>query len=113
MITAETHRQLSSSAFTAPDKILVATDLTDLDYLIPSAIAQCEACGASLVLANVVPPIESGSLEDAVLLIADVARAEAQKHLHQARQILDQAAGHVRAAGINCEYMIRHGHPRP
>jgi hypothetical protein len=52
MTIAETDRQLSSWVFTAPDKIVVATDLTDLDYLIPYAIAQCEACGASLVISH-------------------------------------------------------------
>jgi nucleotide-binding universal stress UspA family protein len=112
MTTAATHRQLGSSAFTAPDKILVATDLTDVDYLIPNAIAQCKACAASLVLAHVIPPVESGSLENAVLLIADVARAEEQKRLHEARQILGAASSQVRAAGIECEIVIRHGHPR-
>jgi len=49
----ETKPQMSNSrAFVAPDKILVATDLTDLDYLIPHAKAQCEASGASLVLCH-------------------------------------------------------------
>jgi nucleotide-binding universal stress UspA family protein len=112
MTTAETHRQLSSSAFTAPDKILVATDLTDIDYLIPNAIAQSEACAASLVLTHVVPPVESGTMENAVYLIADVARAQEQKRLHEARQILAEAAAQVRAAGIECEIVIRHGHAR-
>jgi len=112
MTTAETHRQLSNSAFTAPDKILVATDLTDLDYLIPNAIAQCEACGASLVLAHMIPPIESTSLEDSVLFIADVARAKAQERLNHGRHILAEALGQVRAAGIDCEMVVRHGHPR-
>ncbi len=45
MTAAETHLQLGSSAFTAPDKILVATDLTDIHYLLPNAIAQCQAWG--------------------------------------------------------------------
>ena len=88
MTIAETDRQLSSRVFTAPDKIIVATDLTDLDYLIPYAIAQCKACGASLVLSHVIPPVESGSLEAAVVLIADAARAAAQKLLHEAGRFL-------------------------
>lgn len=112
MTTAETHRQLSSSAFTAPDKILVATDLTDIDYLLPHAIAQCQACGASLVLTHMIPPVESSTLEDTVLFIADVARAEAQKRMHEARHILGGVAEQVRAAGIDCEIVVRHGHPR-
>jgi nucleotide-binding universal stress UspA family protein len=112
MTIAETDRQLSSWVFTAPDKIVVATDLTDLDYLIPYAIAQCEACGASLVLSHVIPPVESVSLEAAVVLIADAARAASQQLLHEARQILGEVAAKVRAAGIDCEIVIRYGHPR-
>ncbi len=112
MSTVEPARQLSSWMFTAPDKIVVASDLTDLDYLIPHAIAQCEACGASLVLSHVIPPVESVSLNAAVVSIADAASAAAQKLLHEARQILGEVAAKVRAAGIDCEVVIRHGHPR-
>jgi hypothetical protein len=39
-----------ASAFTAPGKIVVATDLTDTEYLLPHAIAQAKASGASLIL---------------------------------------------------------------
>ena len=112
MTTAATHHHLSTSAFMVPDKILVASDLTDIDYLIPHAISQCKACAASLVLGHVIPPVESESLEQAVLLVADVARREEQKALNQARRILGGAAEQVRAAGIDCEVVIRRGHPR-
>jgi nucleotide-binding universal stress UspA family protein len=112
MTIAETDRQLSSWVFTAPDKIVLAADLTDLDYLIPYAIAQCEACGASLVISHVILPVESVSLDAAVVLIADAASAATQKLFHEARQILGEAAAKVREAGIDCEIMIRRGHPR-
>jgi nucleotide-binding universal stress UspA family protein len=112
MATAQTQSQLSSSAFTAPDKILVATDLTDIDYLVPHAIAQCEACGASLVLVHVIQPVESVAMEDAIALIADLATADAQRRLEEARRILGGSAAQVRAAGIDCEIVIRYGHPR-
>ena len=81
MTTAATHHHLSASAFLVPDKILVASDLTDIDYLIPHAISQCKACAASLVLGHVIPPVESESLEEAVYLVADVARQEAKRLL--------------------------------
>lgn len=112
MTAAATHHHLSASAFLVPAKILLASDLTDIDYLIPHAISQCKACAASLVLSHVIPPVESESLEQAVLLIADVARREEQKALNQARRILGDAAAQVRAAGIDCEVVIRGGHPR-
>ena len=112
MTTAATHRHLGTPAFIVPDKILVASDLTDIEYLLPHAISQCKACAASLVLSHVIPPVESESLEQAVLLIADVARREEQKVLNQARRLLGGAAEQVRAAGIDCEVVIRRGHPR-
>ncbi len=76
MTRVETKPEIRNWAFTAPDKILVATDLTDIDYLIPHAKAQCEASGASLVLCHVIPPIESSSLDAAVIFIADAAKAD-------------------------------------
>ncbi len=112
MAHVETKPQMSSRTFVSPDKILVATDLTDIDYLIPHAKAQCEASGASLVLAHTIPPIESTTLEDSVLFIADVARVKAQERLNHGRHILAEALGKVRAAGIDCEIVVRHGHPR-
>jgi nucleotide-binding universal stress UspA family protein len=112
MTTTETARPLDRLAFTAPNKILVATDLTDIEYLLPHAIAQCGACEASLFLGHVIPSIQSGPLEDAVSQVTDIARAEAQSHLHQARSVLGAAAEQTRAAGIDCEVVIRYGHPR-
>lgn len=111
MAHVETKPLMSSRKFVCPDKILVATDLTDIDYLIPHAKAQCEASGASLVLAHTIPPIESTTLEDSVLFIADVARVKAQERLNHGRHILAEALGKVRAAGIDCEIVVRHGHP--
>jgi nucleotide-binding universal stress UspA family protein len=112
MTNVETKPQLSSWAFTAPDKILVATDLTDIDYLIPHAKAQCEASGASLVLSHVIPPVESGSLDAAVVFIADAAKAATQRLLEKAQQTLGEIAANMRADGIDCEVVIRYGHPR-
>lgn len=45
MTTIQSDRQHPSWIFAAPDKILVATDLDDLGYLVPYAIAQGESCG--------------------------------------------------------------------
>ena len=112
MTNVATKPRLRSWAFTAPIKILVATDLTDIDYLIPHAQAQCEASGASLVLSHVIPPVESGPLDDAVLFIADAAKAATQRHLEEARKILGGVAAKMRADGIDCEVVIRYGHPR-
>jgi nucleotide-binding universal stress UspA family protein len=99
MTSLQIDRQQPSWIFTAPDKILVGTDLTDLDYLVPYAIAQAEACGASLVLAHVIPSVALVPVDAAAVLAADAAA------------ILDEACSKIRAAGVRCEAEIRHGSP--
>jgi len=51
---------------TRPKSILVATDLNDLDFLLPVAIDQAKMTGAMIWLLHVIPPqayvsIESGA----------------------------------------------------
>ena len=53
----------SKRAFVVPDKILVATDLGDTDYLIPHAVAQARACGSALTLVHVIPPGQAVPLD--------------------------------------------------
>lgn len=111
MTIAEPQRQPSGWELTAPEKILVATDLTDIDYLLPNAIAQCQFGGASLILLHVIPPVESVSLEDSVSIITDAAKARAEKVFRHAEEILAEACAQARAAGVDCEMMIRSGYP--
>jgi nucleotide-binding universal stress UspA family protein len=106
-MSTHTDLQRYSRAFATPDKILLATDLTDVDYLVPHALAQCQANGASLVIAHAIQPAETASLDAGAVLPADAASLE-----YEARQILEQMAAEVRAAGVRCEVEIRHGHPR-
>jgi len=40
--------------FAKPGRIVLASDLTDLDFLLPHAIAQAKAYGATLTLAHAV-----------------------------------------------------------
>ena len=68
--------------------------------------------GASLVLCHVIHPVESSSLDAAVVFIADAAKAAAQRLLEAARKTLGEVAAKMRADGIDCEVVIRHGHPR-
>ncbi len=112
MAAVETQPQLHKKSFAAPNRILVATDLTDIDYLLPHAVAQCEATGASLILSHVISPPRTGSLETAVALIAATAERETERLLQEARRILGEAAEKVRAGGIKCDIAIRYGYPR-
>jgi nucleotide-binding universal stress UspA family protein len=82
-------------AFVVPDRILVATDLSDTEYLIPHAIAQARACGSSLTLMHVIPPGEAIPLDASAIPYLDVAEMK-----REAKETLEQGASQIRAAGI-------------
>lgn len=100
--------QLSSRtrAFVVPEKILVATDLDDLEYLMPHATAQARACGATLTLAHVIPPSEAMPLDASALPYLDVTLLR-----NEAQQMLDGAAQPLRDSGIPCDVVVVEGHP--
>lgn len=100
-------RDSSSHALVVPDRILVATDLSDADYLVPYAIAQARACGAALTFVHVIPPGEALSLDPRAIPYEDSA-AMAQ----EARKALDAIGQRVRDAGIQCDVRIVSGFPR-
>ena len=58
---------LLPATFAAPKRILVATDLSDCDYLVPYVVAQAKATNARVTLVTaVVPgnafPLEAGAI---------------------------------------------------
>ncbi|MFY9745108.1 MAG: universal stress protein [Acidobacteriaceae bacterium] len=93
-----------ASTFTAPGKIVVATDLTDAEYLLPHALAQAKACGASLILAHAVLPHESMPVETGAIPYYDPLRMD-----RDARLMLDGLAHDVRTQGVECVAAVRHG----
>lgn len=96
-----------SRALVVPDRILVASDLSDLDYLIPHAMAQARACGGALTLAHVIPPGEAIPLDASAIPYLDVAEMK-----REAKDTLERAAAGIRNAGIPCEVVIVEGNPR-
>lgn len=93
--------------FAVPDAILLATDLdADIGYLLPHAIAQARASGATLTLAHVVPPAERLPLDTRA--VASVVAWEAE---HDANRILNDIVVSVRTKGIVCDVIVRHGSP--
>jgi nucleotide-binding universal stress UspA family protein len=92
------------SAFAAPGKIVVATDLTDTEYLLPHAIAQAKASGASLILVHTVLPHESMPVETGAIPYYDPLRMD-----RDARLQLDSLAREVRSQGVECAAAVRHG----
>jgi nucleotide-binding universal stress UspA family protein len=92
------------TAFAAPGKIVVATDLTDAEYLLPHAIAQAKASGASLILTHAVLPHESMPVETGAIPYYDPLRMD-----RDARLMLDGLARDVQGQGIDCIAAVRHG----
>lgn len=87
-----------------PGKIVVATDLIDTDYLLPYAIAQARASGASLILVNAVLPHESMPVETGAVPYYDPLRMD-----RDARLLLENVAREVREQGVDCATAVRHG----
>jgi nucleotide-binding universal stress UspA family protein len=94
-------------AFIVPEKILVATDLADTDYLIPHAVAQARACGSALTLVHVIPPGQAVPLDASAIPYLDVAEMK-----QEAEQTLKRVAAQAEASGIPCDIVVTEGNPR-
>lgn len=101
--------QFQKCALASPDHILVATDLTDLRYLVPHAIAQAAACGAQVTFIHAIQspgiaPIEIGGLSNGAASYPDSAKV-----VRDARLVLLGVERELEARGIICESTAHHG----
>jgi nucleotide-binding universal stress UspA family protein len=90
----------AESSFAAPDRIVVATALTDLEYLAPAAIAQAQMADAELIFVHAV-------VEDELPVRATYYNP--LKADRDARLTLEVLARHIRARGLSCTTVVRHG----
>jgi nucleotide-binding universal stress UspA family protein len=90
------------SCYAAPDRIVVATALTDLEYLAPEAIAHAEAARAELVFVHAIVPGEPP---------AKATYYNPLKADRDARLTLEVLSRHIRARNIACSVAVRHGSP--
>ncbi len=81
-----------------PKSILVATDLNDLEFLLPEAAAQASATGAMVWLLHVIPP-EAESRGNPIVLKEPTSRT--------AEDTLAKAALELAKRKIACSYEIR------
>jgi nucleotide-binding universal stress UspA family protein len=87
-----------------PDMIVVATDLTDADSLIPHAIAQAKANHAALTFVHVMPP------EDIVAAQSISTRPAGDSNLQRnRRRSLENIAKEVRSQGLVCSTVVSCG----
>lgn len=91
-------------ALASPNRIIVATDLVDLDCLLPHAIAQAKASGSTVTIVHAIYPLYIASLETALVpsdfeatIIRDV------------RSKLSGATQQMTAEGIHCDIVVKIG----
>lgn len=87
-----------------PAEILVATDLSDLDRLMPHALEQAATSGARLLLLHVLPTMVAISADASGLPYYDVGSA-----LENADKTLQIWCARARARGIRCDALVREG----
>jgi len=92
--------------WTHPATILVATDLSDLDHLMPFAMEQASETGARLILLHALSSSGVFSADAAGMPYYDKGSALETAH-EMLRPWCEAAAGR----GIRCDALVREGHP--
>src|ERR1700731_477756 len=92
--------------WTHPSVILVATDLSDLDRLMPFAMSQAGQTGARLILMHVVAAAEGLTADLAGMPYYDPGSVE-----ESASRILEFCCQAVRKHTIVCDGLVREGNP--
>lgn len=93
-------------AVAAPDRILVATDLSDLEFLIPHVVAQAKASAAEVTLLHVISPMLTTPADPSVVAYVDLPQIE-----RNARLAVEEAASQICKRGVACSAMVRRGFP--
>jgi len=93
-----------SNRWTNPSVILVATDLSDLDRLMPFAMGQAACTGARLILLHVIAPTEALAADLAGMPYYDPAGV-----LESAGRVLEYSCASARKHGIECSGLVREG----
>ena len=92
------------ATFVMPTRILVATDLTDGDFLVPHVVAQAKASGAQVTLVHAILPANAFPLEAGHVPYPD------EKFLDRdARLALQGIAHQIELEGVSCDIYLAHG----
>lgn len=94
------------AAFISPARILVATDLTDGDYLVPHAVAQAKASNARVTLIHAILPTDTFPLEAGYVPYLDETVME-----REVRVVLTDIARKIEREGILCDVSFKNGFP--
>ena len=94
------------SSMMLPKSILVATNLNDLDFLLPVAIDQARMTGAMIWLLHVIPPEAYASIESGAYPYI-----EKDKEYRTAEAALAKVASELREKNLACAYEVRRFYP--
>jgi nucleotide-binding universal stress UspA family protein len=87
-----------------PTRILLVTDLTDLERTLPVTIEQAKSYGAEILLAYVLPNFASPPAAPSLLVYS-----QPELHRQHGERILLAAAREAEAAGVRCTWKISSG----
>jgi len=99
-------RESDPHRWTHPATILVATDLSDLDHLMPFALQQAGETGARLILLHVLSASAAITADAAGMPYYDTTGA-----LEISEQMMRPWCDVAKRAGIRCDALVREGHP--
>ncbi|HTB98420.1 MAG TPA: universal stress protein [Terracidiphilus sp.] len=95
-----------TSRWTHPVTILVATDLSDLERLIPHAFLQAQDTGARLLLLHVIPAATAMAVDAVGMPYYDPSAA-----LEYSTATLERWRSLANQRNIPCDVLVREGHP--
>ncbi len=95
---------IGTAYWTHPGLILVATDLSDQERLIPFAVQQAESTGARLLLLHVLATSESMAVDAVGMPFYDPATA-----IETAGNMLQAWCAVARNRNVDCEGLVREG----
>jgi nucleotide-binding universal stress UspA family protein len=90
-----------------PTRILVATDFTDREKLVPHVIAQAQATGADVILVHAITPEPPPFTEGGGFFFP----AEPRDDRFDG-DLLAEMAEQIEAQGVKCTTVLKHGYPR-
>jgi nucleotide-binding universal stress UspA family protein len=92
--------------WTHPETILVATDLSDLDHLMPFALEEAGDTGARLILLHALSTASAFTADATGMPYFDTAGA-----LETAKQMMHPWCEVAARLGVRCDALAREGHP--
>jgi len=99
-------RDSNGHRWTHPETILVATDLSDLDHLMPFALEEAGDTGARLILLHALSTASAFTADATGMPYFDTAGA-----LETAKQMMHPWCEVAARLGVRCDALAREGHP--